>query len=240
MGPRALFASMLVGLILCLGCGGAAVSPPGAGNATTPPATTPPTTPPAAPPPSAPQEIKAINHIVFMLQENRSFDSYFGQLGAYRAANGYGAATDVDGLPPGATNPADDGSQVASFHLQTSCIENISPDWLDSHGDYHLYPDAPDSNVFLGNGFVHSASGMARFSGMVIGNAPPSSSTVVTPKDNTNYYLFASTSTLHEPGWGKPLASILVTVNGSKNPAAAANIPTAKADKNFRICGLLP
>ena len=168
-----------------------------------------------------------MNHIVFMLEENRSFDSYFGQLGAYRAANGYGAATDVDGLPAGATNPADDGSQIASFHFQTSCIENLSPEWLDSHADYHLYPNAPDSNVFLGNGYVHSASGFARFEGLVIANAPISGMVTVTPKDNTNYYLFASSSTLHEPGWGTPIASILVTVNGSLTASSAANIPTA-------------
>ena len=35
-----------------------------------------------------PASLQSINHIVFMLQENRSFDSYFGQLPAYWQANG--------------------------------------------------------------------------------------------------------------------------------------------------------
>jgi len=33
--------------------------------------------------------IQAINHIIVMVQENRSFDSYLGQLPAYWKANGY-------------------------------------------------------------------------------------------------------------------------------------------------------
>ena len=45
-----------------------------------------------------------VNHIIFMVQENRSFDHYFGQLGAYREKHGYGLASDIDGLPSMATN----------------------------------------------------------------------------------------------------------------------------------------
>ena len=43
--------------------------------------------------------LKSINHIIFMLQENRSFDHYFGALRAYWAANGYPEQS-FDGLPP--------------------------------------------------------------------------------------------------------------------------------------------
>src|SRR5882672_11382868 len=35
-----------------------------------------------------PADITSVNHIIFMLQENRSFDTYFGQLPAYWTANG--------------------------------------------------------------------------------------------------------------------------------------------------------
>ena len=210
MGPKTLLGLAILGLLLCVGCAGVGVSPPGAGGAVQP---------------QMPHDIKAVNHIVFMLQENRSFDSYFGQLGAYRAANGYGSAGDVDGLPSGAANPADDGSTVASFHFHTSCIENISPDWLESHADYHLY-DA-GSNQFLGNGFVHTAAGMAGYSGLVTISSQTSGSFVVQPTDTTNYFLFGSTTTNGVPGWGQPLASILVTVNGSQTPANAANVATA-------------
>jgi phospholipase C len=30
-----------------------------------------------------------VNHVVIMIQENRSFDHYFGQMTAYRQANSY-------------------------------------------------------------------------------------------------------------------------------------------------------
>src|SRR5579859_7418639 len=35
-----------------------------------------------------PAGITAVNHVVILLQENRSFDHYFGQMTAYRQANG--------------------------------------------------------------------------------------------------------------------------------------------------------
>src|SRR5437899_12213143 len=73
-----------------------------------------------------------INHIIWMLQENRSFDTYFGKLNDYRASQG--VAQDVDGLPSNASNPSFDGtSQVAAFRLQTQCTENMSPSWNESH-----------------------------------------------------------------------------------------------------------
>src|SRR5438132_1276332 len=65
-----------------------------------------------------PQSFKTgVNHIVFMLQENRSFDTYFGKLNQYRASQGL--AQDVDGMPANASNPSVDGaSQVAAYKLQ--------------------------------------------------------------------------------------------------------------------------
>ena len=51
----------------------------------------------------------AVNHVVFMLQENRSFDTYLGQLNVYRQSQGLPA--DVDGMPANAANPADDGAE---------------------------------------------------------------------------------------------------------------------------------
>lgn len=59
---------------------------------------------------TGPGNITAINHIVFMFQENRSFDHYFGHLNTYRQANGWGGAKDVDtldALSPAPTNPGD-------------------------------------------------------------------------------------------------------------------------------------
>jgi uncharacterized cupredoxin-like copper-binding protein len=141
--------------------------------------------------PGSTQGLQAVNHIIYMLQENRSFDSYFGKLGDYRAANGYGAATEVDGLPPNASNPSEDRKVIVpAFHIQTMCIENISPDWLESHAAYNL--SVPGSDTFTGDGFVHNGQGLAQFAGRIIETSNTSSSVTVSPKVTTNYYLYSS------------------------------------------------
>src|SRR5215471_20361791 len=66
-----------------------------------------------------------VNHIVFMLQENESFDRYFGQLNAYRQSQGLGA--DVDGTPPNASSLSYDGSTpFTPFHMLSMCTEELS------------------------------------------------------------------------------------------------------------------
>jgi phospholipase C len=65
------------------------------------------TTTTTTPPSTGNGTLQSVNHVVFMLQENRSFDHYFGKLGDYRARQGFGSATDIDGVPANATNPAD-------------------------------------------------------------------------------------------------------------------------------------
>ena len=103
--------------------------------------------------------MESLQHIVFMVQENRTFDHYFGQLGAYRAANGLGAASDIDGLPPGAWNAADNGTIIHSFHLGTTCVEELSDDWFESHVD--MNENHAGSSTVLMDGFVHIAGGYA-------------------------------------------------------------------------------
>ncbi len=139
-----------IGLVLGLGltlvtisCGGKS------GTADSPPP--PPTSPPAS--------LASINHIVVMLQENRSFDNYFGKLNDYRVSQGLSA--DVDGLPADASNPSFDGtSTVNAFHLLTMCTENSSPSWNESHRDFNRYD--PTSTTGLMNGFVYTAANLAQ------------------------------------------------------------------------------
>src|SRR3984893_2693141 len=110
------------------------------------------------------QTVKVLNHIIFMAQENRSFDHYFGALRPYWKTNGYSDRS-FDGLPqfnptsgiaplygPPPTNPGCDpkyappndcmidtaSPQVASYKLNTQCIENPSPSWNESHVDWNL------------------------------------------------------------------------------------------------------
>ncbi len=105
--------------------------------------------------------LSQINHIVWMLQENRSFDNYFGSLNAYRQAHGLGA-NDVDGLPPNASNPAwnDQTVQVPAFHLNTVCIENVTPSWDESRRDVNR--NNPTLTTGPMDGYVYSAAHYAQ------------------------------------------------------------------------------
>jgi phospholipase C len=114
------------------------------------------TTPVTTPPTSG---ISSINHIIFMAQENRSFDTYFGQLPAYWAANGY-PAQQLDAMPSTASNPSYDGtSTVSAFHVASECIENLSPSWDESHLDWNL--QTPSSTTAAMDGFVWNAANFA-------------------------------------------------------------------------------
>lgn len=85
-----------------------------------------------------------IKHIFFMMQENRSFDNYFGVLGAYRTQRLQqfgieGSPSDVDGFDPNVvlTNHHT-GAQVQPFHEQTVCTQNPTPSWDESHHNVGL------------------------------------------------------------------------------------------------------
>ena len=54
-------------------------------------------TPVTGPPPDT-KTVTVLNHIIFLAQENRSFDHYFGALRGYWAQNGYPDQS-FDGLP---------------------------------------------------------------------------------------------------------------------------------------------
>ena len=90
----------------------------------------------APPPPPPPGDLSNIKHIFFMLQENRSFDNYFGKMGDYRAQRGFNDP--FDGIPANVSAPDYSGTKnVAPFHFQTVCHENLSPGWNESHYDLH-------------------------------------------------------------------------------------------------------
>jgi phospholipase C len=137
------------------------------------------------------QTSSVLNHIIFMAQENRSLDQYFGALRAYWKANGF-ADRSFDGLPqfnptsglaplygPPPTNPGCDpaypppddctvdGSSpvITSYHLITQCTENTSPSWNESHEDWNRAD--PLSATATLDGYVWTAAHDARY------NAPP-------------------------------------------------------------------
>ena len=64
------------------------------------------------------------------MQENRSFDHYFGRLPHF----GHRRAR---GLPGGAANPDGDGRRVRAFHEERYCIEDVSHSWNASHRQFN-------------------------------------------------------------------------------------------------------
>jgi phospholipase C len=61
-----------------------------------------------------------ITHIVVLMQENRSFDHYFGRLGV-------SGQPDAEGFPSGFTNLDHNGDQVVPYHLPTTCLPRDPP-----------------------------------------------------------------------------------------------------------------
>ncbi|HUS18783.1 MAG TPA: alkaline phosphatase family protein [Terriglobales bacterium] len=109
-------------------------------------------------------DFSSLQHIIFTMQENRSFDHYFGNLGKYRQAKGIPGT--VDGTPVGASNPGFQGDPLTAsktytpYHLSTGCHENLSPSWNESHVQRNLKD--PTSATATLDGFVHTAAQYSR------------------------------------------------------------------------------
>lgn len=112
---------------------------------------------PHDPPPPPTQGMESINHVIILVQENRSFDHYFGQLNEYRRQRGI--PEDVDGLPANAWNPDRSGQPIASFHFDTVCSESQSPSWNETHRQWNVKDPASSTGTM--DGFVYTAAGFA-------------------------------------------------------------------------------
>jgi phospholipase C len=126
--------------------------------------------------------LSSINHVIILVQENRSLDNYLGALRQYWAQNGIpdqsfdglpqfnpttgaaplqGPAPSIQGCNPNDPAPSDcvidPSNTVTSFHLSTMCTENTSPTWDEAHNDWN-----PDDNVgnsaAKNDGFVYTAA----------------------------------------------------------------------------------
>lgn len=113
--------------------------------------------------------VQQIDHVIFMLQENRSFDSYFGMLNPYRQANNFSVGDDgntynVDGIDDKLSqfaNSDDEGQSFSLFKLKSTCVNDMSSAWLESYGDVSRY-DFTVNRSMLMDGFVHTAEGFAK------------------------------------------------------------------------------
>jgi phospholipase C len=73
-----------------------------------------------------------IKHVIVIMQENRSFDEYFGQL----VAHGYYAPGEVDVPPAGWSMPDSEGDQIKP-HFDDQRCWGANHGWTDMHQDWN-------------------------------------------------------------------------------------------------------
>jgi phospholipase C len=153
-----------------------------------------------------------IKHIFFLIQENRSFDMYFGQLGAYRANRlaqlGISDSQTVNGFDPNVTlTNSHTGANVKPFHEATVCTESLSPAWDESHHQVSL--DGGDPAWTTTSTFTDSSFFMRGFldtTGSVPQNFDPNGTRAMgyyNQQDLPYYYdlatFFATSDSWHSP-----------------------------------------
>ena len=114
-------------------------------------------------------DVSKVKHVIFLLQENRSFDSYFGMLNPYRRSRGWnvgddGKTYDVDGIDDKLntiSNKDDEGDTYYLYKFRTTCIDDDSSDWLASYGSVNRYNFLTTRPINM-DGFVHTAEGFAK------------------------------------------------------------------------------
>ena len=114
-------------------------------------------------------DLKSISHVIFMLQENHTFDNYFGMLNPYREANGWNVGEDgktynVDGIDDKLStisNENDAGTTYPLFKFKSTCVDDMSSDWLASYGDVNRY-NFNSTRPIVMDGYVHNAEGYAK------------------------------------------------------------------------------
>ncbi len=181
----------------------------------------------------SPRGITNVNHIIHMLQENRAFDHYFGQLNNYRQSQGL--SPDIDVTSPNASQLAyDHSTSFTPFHMQSQCVEGLSPYWNESHNDWNH--TAPTSGTPLMEGFANSAGGDSRD-----GNTPGydiNGQRVMGYYDGTDlpYYYFMATQFAMSDHWFSPVmtntpANRMYAMAGTSQgvinkPLVQVNVPT--------------
>jgi len=174
------------------------------------------------------QNITALNHIIFLAQENRSFDHYFGALRGYWAQNGfpdqsfdglpqfnptsgppplYGPPPALPGCDPNSPPPAgcvfDPSNPVTSFHLITLCVEDPSPSWNESHVDWD-YNDPVGNLPATMNGFVWAAGHFARDKKPIFYDVDGIRAMGYYDGGDLNYYYFMASNFATSDRWFNP------------------------------------
>jgi len=164
--------------------------------------------------------VSKVQHVIFMMQENRSFDSYFGMLNPYRRSQGWnvgddGKTYDIDGIDDKLntiSNQDDEGDIYSLYKFRTTCIDDDSSDWLASFGDVNRYNFLTTRPINM-DGFVHTAEGFAKSC-----NASGKCSGAYTDvtgqramgyydQDFLNYYYYMASQFAVSDRWFSPIAS---------------------------------
>jgi phospholipase C len=167
-------------------------------------------------------DLSLISHVVFMLQENHSFDNYFGMLNPYRKANSYDVGSDgktylVDGIDDKLdtiSNQDDEGTTYPLFKFKTTCIDDLSSAWLESYGDVSRW-DFSSTRPINMDGFVHIAEGYSKSCVANGGTTCAGAFTDTTgersmgyyDQDFLNYYYFMSSQFALSDRWFSPISS---------------------------------
>jgi phospholipase C len=192
-----------------------------------------------------------IKHIFFLLQENRSFDMYLGQLGAYRtgrlATFGIADTQTVDAFDPTVTlTNANTGAKVKPFHETTVCTENLSPAWDESHHDVTL--TGGDSAWTTTTTYTNSSFAMTGFldtTGSVTQTHDPNGTRALgyyNQQDLPYYYdlasFFATSDSWHSPVLANTVPNRMYlmagTSSGHEYPDGSADHPAYFAPTIFR------
>jgi phospholipase C len=113
--------------------------------------------------------LQSIGHVIFMMQENHTFDNYFGMLNPYRKANSWNIGDDgkdyeVDGIDDKLTtisNMDDEGTSFPLFKFTSTCVDDETSAWLASYGEVNTYNFLATRPILM-DGFVHNAEGYAK------------------------------------------------------------------------------
>ncbi|HEX4005523.1 MAG TPA: alkaline phosphatase family protein [Acidobacteriaceae bacterium] len=164
--------------------------------------------------------LQAIQHVVFMLQENHSFDNYFGMLNPYRKTKGWNVGADgkdynVDGIDDKLdtiSNDDDEGANYPLFKFKSTCIDDESSAWLESYGDVSRWSFSTTRPMNM-DGFVHTAENFAKNcnqSGTCSGNFTDTTGQRAMgyyDQGFLNYYYYMASQFALSDRWFSPVAS---------------------------------
>ena len=163
-----------------------------------------------------PGTVNDIDHVVFMLQENHSFDNYFGMLNPYRAAMGWNVGNDgktytVDGIDDklSTSNTNDQNTVFPLFKFTSTCIDDESSAWLESYGDVNRYDFSVDRSILM-DGFVHNAEGFensCKPGNCTGGDTAGKRAMGYYDQDFLNYYYYMASQFALSDRWFSPVSS---------------------------------